>query len=285
MNNRYFTRKEDVIYTTYDYSIFELHELNRTVRKNSQKFKDLVKSIKQDGFRREFPIGVFKTESGRFKVVSGHNRLVAAQEAGAGVKFVFIEIPYHPAKMEVGPGQWNQGDFFDSHCNAGENPAYLEIRAYMDKTGITLNNAVSMFFGQTAGSGNYMQDGNFKTGEFVIRDREHPKKVGDIVLYLKNIGVEFATQNSFVRALSYIAKAPEFDVDRFKQKAKANYVLFEKQRNVENYVDLIEKVYNHRSKKEDKVPLSFIAQNGARVRSQTFGKKNFVYIKPEKTNP
>jgi len=100
-----------------------------------------------------------------------------------------------------------------------------------------------------------------------------------MVIFLKKTGVTFSTQNNFVRALSYVMKAPEFDVDRFKQKAKAHAAIMEKQRNVENYIDLIEKVYNRQCRKEDKLPLAFIAKHGASIRQKSFGRKGFSYVK------
>jgi hypothetical protein len=263
----------DKIFTTTNYDIFELHSLNRRVQPRSKNFKDLVESIKRDGFRRGYPIEVYKNGGSRMKVISGHNRLMAAKEAGVPVKYVFAEKEYSPAQGEVGPGKWKLSEYFECYCQQGV-PEYLEIEQYMEKTGISLNNAASMFHGNSAGSGNHASDGTFKNGTFEIKDRNHAHLVGSIVVYLRTIGIDFAAHNNLVKAISHAVQVPGFDVSRFKQKSKAHKELFEKQKNFDNYLDMIELIYNRQCQKTDKIPLAFLSRQGAKERNIIYKQSN-----------
>jgi hypothetical protein len=256
----------DLIFTTTNYDMFDLHELNRKVYPNSKPFRELVDQIKKQGFRRGYPIEVFRNGSGKLKIISGHNRLMAAKKAGVPVKYVYAEKLYAPIDGEVGPGKWKSSEIFECHCNIG-NPVYLEIKQFIEKTGISLHNACSMFYGNSAGSGNFMKDSSFKDGTFKIRDRGHAHLVGDVVVYLKNIGVDFASQNNMVRAISSVLQVDGFDVDRLKAKAKKFVEILEKQRNLDGYLDMLEAVYNRHVKKTEKIPLAFWAKEGAKARN------------------
>lgn len=232
------------IKTTNNYDLFELHELNRTVNEDSPKFKKLVASMKNHGWISAYPLHCEKGSKGKLKIKGGHTRFRAAQILGIPVKYV---VPGDEASIygleDAGQGKWSTQNFFDSHVRNGVE-SYLEIFEYAMKTGIGWRNAASMFSGSIAGSQNVLNTETFASGRFKIKDRDHPKKVGGIVQYLKTFGLEWASDNLFVQALSKLCKIDEFEIERFKKKYKAFPYVLKKQRYVDSYLQNIEELYN-----------------------------------------
>lgn len=256
-----------IIRSTRNYDMFEPHEMNRTVREDSLKFKALVRSMQQHGFLDAYPLHCVENGSDKLKIKGGHNRFRAAQKAGVPVKYVVSKDNATIHELEEGgPGKWRPIDYLNSFCKQGIK-SYVTIKDFMDETGIGFQNTASMFYGQTAGSGNYVKDGKFQTGKFQIRDYTHPNKVGDIVLFLKSIGIAWAHEDKFVKALSKVIWIPKFKPQRFKKKAQSFPFLIVKQRNVEQYLQLIETIYNYHAAKSQKINISFMAQEIAQERN------------------
>lgn len=163
-------------------------------------------------------------------------------------------------------------DYFTSFCKQGI-PAYLEMREYMERTGISLGDTASMFFGQSAGSGNFAKDdeGQFATGKFTIKNRVHPAQVAEICLHLKKCGGEWASRRSSVNAISKLLKVPGFDTERFCHKATTFPFLLTRQRNVQNYLDMFEEIYNYKTMPGGRSNIAFIAQELATKRQVNFG--------------
>ena len=255
-----------IIRSTKNYKMFEVHDMNRSVYPETESFKNLVASMKKHGFIDAIPLHCVSNGGGKLKIKGGHHRFLAAQEAGVPVKYVVSKDTASIYELErSGPGKWKMKGFFDSFCKQGLND-YVAVQDYVEETGIGLNNALSMFYGHSAGSGNFTKDGRFQTGQFTINSYEHPRVVGDIVLFLKSLGVDWADKDPMVKAISRVVWLEEFDVERFTKKADKHTHLFCKQRGVDAYLQLIETVYNHGSPAKKKVNIAFLAKEAAAER-------------------
>lgn len=252
----------NTIKTTMNYGMFEPHEMNRDVDEKSLEFKRLVDSMRKHGFLSEYPIGVISNGGGRLKIRSGHNRYVAAQKAGVPVKYVISNIDVELADLEVGPGKWKSSEFFKNYCDRGY-PDYLEIKNFMDKTGIDMGSALSMFIGQQPGSGNYNNQRKHDRGLYKITDREYPWVVGNLVIELSQRGVPWAKNRLFVVAIGKLIRVPEFSVDHLLSKIETFPYLMEKQRTADEYLKNIEFTYNYKVPKNQKINLAFLAQREA----------------------
>lgn len=252
--------------------MFELHELNRTVNEDGRRFKKLVESMEKYGWLDAYPVYCVK-KGKRLKIIGGHHRFRVAQTLCIPVKYIVddIEIPIHEIES-LPPTKWTYSDFLDSYCKAGVE-SYVALKDYMDRTDIGITNAASMFFGESAGSHNCFNGDTFTSGRFKIKNTTHPKQVESIVSILKSIGVKYANSNYFVIALSKTLRWDGFDMERFKQKAKAHTYVFEKKRNVGEYLQMIEDVYNRQCTKEKRVPLVFLVEQAATERSAVYKKK------------
>ena len=256
----------ETIMSTKDYSKFERYDINRKVDIDSRDFKDLVKSMKTYGFMSEYPLGVIQNGGGKLKIISGNNRYDAAQLAGVPVKYVISTsgAPIHA--REVGPGKWKQSNYLESFSKNGAE-SYQVLEEYMERTGIGLNNAASMLFGHTAGAGGFKKNHKFISGKFQIKDRKHAEDVADVVLFLANIGIEWARSDNFVKSLSRALKVPEFNIERFKSKSVTFRQLYEKQPSLKKYMELVETIYNYKAHSKDKLNVVFLANKYAAERN------------------
>ena len=250
---------------TDQYDRFELHEFNRSIGNT----KNLEESMRKFGWIDAYPMHVEKNGSGKLKIKAGHHRFVVAKKLGIPVKYIICDdLGATIQELEKSTRLWSMQDYLESYVR-NKRPSYIAIKEYCELTGIGLNNAISMLGGESAGSNN--KGKLFKNGVFKISDSQHAEIVGDIVIYLKRIGIKFANANLFVQAISRCVWVKEFLPSVFKNKCKTFKALVEKQQNLEGYLQMIDSIYNRQSKK--KIPLQHLASETSRKRHKTFGKE------------
>lgn len=265
---------------TKNYNMFEMFEVNRSVHEHRKDFQKILRSMKAHGYIAAYPLHCVKGVGNKLKVKAGHNRLTAAMALGLPVYYVVCDDTASIYELEAGPGKWKAMDYLESFYKKGY-PAYVTIKQYMDKTGISLSPAASMFYGQQASSGNWIRDESFRAGTFAIRDYNHPEIVGSIVTCLRTIGIDFAQDKNFVSALSKVVLSGSFDISRFIEKSKKYPQLFQKQRGMDEYLRLIEEVYNYHSLSSQKINVAFLAQQAAEARKDSFSSNPYDLFSPK----
>ena len=243
---------------TTNYDLFDLHEFNRDVKK----LKFLEQSMKLHGYIAAYPLHVQKSGGGKLKIKGGHHRFIIARKLGIPVYYVICDDDATIHQLEKATNTWSLMDYLASWCRVGKED-YIEVRNYCTRTGISLSLASSMFFGNQAGSGNF--NDAFKAGNFRIKDRKHARDVEGIVIHMKNCGVDCYNAHLLVQAVSRVLYVSEFDVETFKLKVKSHSHMITKQANSQEYMNMIESVYNRQNK--EKIPLAFLADNAAKARN------------------
>lgn len=246
--------------TTTDYSMFTLHRFNREVKKIS----DLEKSMRKYGWISAYPMHVVKNGDGLLRIKGGHHRYTVAKKIGIPVKYIVCEdggVAIH--ELEKGTKPWSMADYLNSYYALG-NPHYICVKEYSE-TGIPLMACISLCAGETAGSHNHLS--RFKAGTYRIGHLGHAGDVRRVVIALKQIGFTKATTTMFVHGLSRVLRVKEFCIDTFIKRASVNPGLLVPQPNQASYIDMIEAIYNHASKKK-RLPLAFLAQEEA-IRRQS----------------
>lgn len=246
------------IYETSNYDLFELHTVNRSVERTSR----LEASMRKYGWIDAYPVHAVKN-GGKLKIKAGHHRLTVAKKLGIPVKYVVCDdggVSIH--ELENATNRWSFADYLESWCRAGK-PDYIEIRRYCTTTGIPLGCAISMFGGNWAGSGHFQQA--FKGGTYTIKNTTHPRQVADLVMHMHACGVECASAKLMVLAISKILFVDEFSVSTLKKKVKSHTHMLTKQANLQEYMRMLESVYNRQSK--EKLPLAFLADEAAKRRN------------------
>jgi len=220
-----------------NYNAFELCNFNRNVRK----VKRLRTSMEKHGWIDAYPMHCVRNGSHKLKVKGGHHRFVVARSLGIPVKYVLCDDDSTVHELEAATTSWTLQDFLESHVKCGR-PAYIRVKDYHEKTGIPLNQCISMLSGHSASSGNRAQ--SFKDGTYKIGDTSHAYDVSRMVLACKDRDIPFAAKTLFVQALSYICRLPDFDYRTLLSRIDANPGLLDKQPSLAGYLDKLEQVYN-----------------------------------------
>lgn len=261
------------ILETSNYDLFEMHNMNRDVKVEARYFAALVESMKNHGFISAYPLHCTKTDGGKIAIKGGHHRFAAAIEAGIPVKYVLCEDKCSIQELEkAGPGKWKPADYLVSYCRQGVE-AYQILSDYMCRTGIGLNSAASMLFGQTAGSQNFRARDRFQDGRYEVRDTRHANDVADVVLALRSCGIQWFANNILVIAFSYVLKAPDVSKERLISKTKTHYRLYERPQNLDSALLNIESVYNYKARSDCKKNIAFMARTSAHARNVVKHKK------------
>jgi hypothetical protein len=248
------------ILETSDYKRFVLQGFNRDVKKTWA----LEASFRTDGFRDDEPISVTRLSDGRLQINEGHHRFYVARKLGIPVKYVEMIIePMSPSRKAKTTKTWSLQNCLEGYVRMG-NPAYIRVQRYKEKTGIGLASCISMLAGDSAGSGNWTAQ--FKDGAYVLGDPAHANLVGSLVIHCREIGCPFPATQPLVNALSKIAWAEGFDPEILKNKLTLFPELLKKQSSKEEYIRVLEFIYNRKS--QTLLPLQVKAEEAARRRER-----------------
>lgn len=251
------------ILETTDYSIFEVCEFNREVKKT----KKLSASLKREGWVNAYPLHVRKNGKGKFKIIGGHHRFEEAQKLGLPVKYVVCTDTMDVCEIEDATNPWRMPDYLSAYIQIGDND-YIAIKDMSVQTGMGLSTCMSLLNGDLGVGFNGAS--NFRKGEFVIRARDYADKVASIVMLIKDHKKEWASSNASVNAIARIIKAGHADMTRFKKKINTFHQLLKKQATMQMYMDMFEDIYN-RSERGSRVPLAFLTNETLRERQTSFG--------------
>jgi hypothetical protein len=249
------------IMQTKDYTMFKPSSFNRDVVKT----KALEASFREHGWIDAYPLHVCQNGGRQYVIKAGNHRFYVAQKLGIPIKYVVSNDRATIHELEGATEPWDLQDYLVSYCREGRKD-YISVKKYCNETGISTAAVVSMLGGHGASS-NTLSGPIFKGGKFVVKNTTHAENVKDIVLYLRRCGVSFASTLNLVRAISKLVFVPRFDIDHMKHKIKQFASFIEKKATVDQYLDMLEDLYNRQSRQ--KIPLKFMAIEGAKERSAT----------------
>lgn len=245
------------IMSSSDYGKFELLAFNRDVKK----IRFLEASMKKHGWISAYPMHVvFDRASGTYKIKAGHHRFVTAKKLGIPVKFVVCDDTATIYELEKATSRWTAQDYLISNVRQGKS-SYIAVDEYVKKTGVPLTLAVSLLGGEGAGSHN--KHAIFKLGEFELGDTSLANRLGDLVIHMRSCGIEFATHNLLVQAISKALLVKKFSTERFKNKVSVHAPSFKKKDTVDGFLDAIEDIYNRSCSAKIKIPLAFLAKEAS----------------------
>ena len=235
---------------TTDYDMFVMHDQNRVIvdQGGFKPRKDLINSMKQDGFLETGHIVCLLKKDGALEIIEGHNRFVSAKHLGLPIWFTA-----HPDGCKATPLKhsktikpWASRDFASAH--AQDSGDYAEVMAYQRKTGIPPLACFALYLGITAGSSGNLND-VMKAGAFQIKDRVLPNSVRLILDAIKQHS-GLATSKNLVNAISRAIFAEGFDVNRMVERINKRPELIKKCNQVSDYEEMLELIYKHAIKSE-----------------------------------
>jgi ParB/Sulfiredoxin domain len=252
------------IHETSNYKTFEMSTFNRDVS-NTQA---LEKSMLQHGFLSAYPLHVEKREDGRLYIMDGHHRLTVARRLKIPVKFIIETAKVDMHMLQKTTSKWTLEDYLTSYVRC-EKPEYLKVEEFIDRTGLGLGISISLLRGNTATSANY--NDKFKQGTYSISDQAFGENVAVVISTMYAAGVVFAKNRNLVAAVSKTLLTSQINSETLLTKIKKYSFLIENRSTVQQYLDVLEKLYNRGVK--SKVPLAHYANESARARQSAFTKK------------
>ena len=246
---------------TTDYSIFEMHPLNRPLRKNRNR---LVASMMKYGFPPSCAIHVRHNGGKKLLVVRGHHRLEIAKELKLPVYYIIDDTPFDIFELEGDSAlRWSLGDFLFARARAGDKECQ-KLLGFINAHGISVGAASALVGGFKArapgsGGGNGAA-GAIKRGAFKASSLDFANKVASVTDFCRESEYPFATSSAFVVAVSKAIQVEGFDFKRFMQKLATHGHKMKKRSTKEEYLEEIEMIYNAGHCK-DRLNVAFLANN------------------------
>lgn len=231
------------IQTTTDYSKFKSIDGNRN--KNLMHINRLKKSMQQNYL---FTIIVVNE---RFEIIDGQHRFDVISELGLPLNYVVCQ-GYGLNEVHVlnqNSKTWTSLDYLEAYCNLGYKD-YLLFRKFSKIHDINIQITMYLLSGQD--SGNMIKI--FNSGDFKIKNIN---KADDIMNKIEMVSHYYQNYKRrwFVYAMAKVLDNKKFNIHEFLTKLKMQPALLKDCVNVNQYVELIEQIYNY--KRREKVNLRF----------------------------
>jgi hypothetical protein len=242
------TAVEQGVQVTTDYSQFKYILNNRD--RNRGHIEALKKAFVENGnLTKVQPILVNE----RMEIIDGQHRFVAAKELGEPIYYtVWQGLGINDARqMNILHRSWTSDDFAQSYADGGDGnyKRYLDLREeYGYNHSITLACiAGAEIKGAFAG---------FRQGEFVLTPEQYQEATKRLeqLSELEDI-VPMTHQREFVYAFLKALDAPGYSQKRMVDKLTANAEMVRRYGSVQDYLRMLEEIYNYKMGDANRVRL------------------------------
>jgi hypothetical protein len=149
---------------------------------------------------------------------------------------------------------WSPFDHLHKFVEKG-NPNYITFDNFVKEFPMFKYTLIAMFLNNTQSS---VERDVFESGSYQVKDINKARKWANNVIQLKPYFEGYYNKSIFVRALiRVLSTKKEFSFDEFLHKVKLRPTNLVPCGTVEQYVMLIEDIYNYRRKESDKINLRF----------------------------
>lgn len=248
-----------------NYSLFIFSEMNRLTidGETCKPRKDLVDSMTREGFRKTSPIVCVPAPGGKFKIVDGHNRFVAARHLKLPVEYIV-----YPKGDEISPVAYSQAQKSWTCAQVAHGYAiegredYAEIVDFSNATGIHVSYAFPLFLGRF-GQNDCDIQGRIRDGSYKITDRETPWRLANAYIRITRLAPHAASA-TLLRALDRALRVEDFDVESLIDKIEKNPRMLVKCRTQADAIEMLGEVYNYK-RRGDKYYLEVEIEKAMRV--------------------
>jgi hypothetical protein len=231
------------VHTTTDYFLFKSIDGNRN--KNLLHINRLKKSMSENYL---FTVIIVNEN---YEIIDGQHRFEVIKDLNLPLNYIICkgyglkEVHVLNANMKT----WNADDYLEGYCNLGYED-YLIYKEFKNKYEFGHNECIKLLKGNF-NSGSVKE---FHEGKFKIKNLKEAKKYADFILLIKPYFSEYK-RRSFVYAMISLFKNLNFEFSEFLQKLKIQPTALNVCNDVEQYITLIEEIYNY--KRRIKVNLRF----------------------------
>lgn len=257
------------IYYETNLTRFKFHECNRPTDDVQSKnhIKAMSENMAKSGFRSNEPIIVTRADKdGKFYVIDGQHRLLAAIAAGIYIYYVIDEsvkltsksifeafVKYNENKKVV-----RKNDYVHGYAKMG-NENFITLQEFGEQYPMfTLTERMMLL--RNSGTKHAGKE-NFAKGKFDVADVKIAHKWANYLLQLREHFESGFNKSVFVRTmLTILEKEPNFKFDEFVHKVKIRPGSIHLCGDKKSYAQMIEDIYNYKRKSEDKLNLRLLVK-------------------------
>lgn len=245
------SRLMNQVFQTKTYEMFKFREDNRQV-KNRHVSKLTEKMLSKGWIKGSY---VVINEKG--EIIDGQHRILAAMKANVPINYIvergagFDEIRGNNQDKK----NWGLSDHISGFVK-DNNPNYIILDEFTKKFPDFRVTEALMFL---TNSSNAVERSVFESGNFKVKNKEIGEKWASQVIGLKQQFPRGYNKSIFVRAiLKLLSKKKEFNFDEFVRKVNLRPSMIHLCGTVEQYIMMIEEIYNYRRRNNEKVNLRFL---------------------------
>jgi hypothetical protein len=243
-------KEVNTVYQTKNYGMFKFRNDNREV--NQTRVKQIASRMIESGWLSGSNVII----NSKNEIIDGQHRVKAAIIAGVPINYIVEKKAGFETIRGLNQDQknWSLSDYVDGFTKEN-NEHYIRLKNFM-KEFPHFNITEAMMFLQ---NGLIRVDRNtFESGGFKTKNVTTGKKWAESITELKPYFEKGYNRSIFVRAMIKIfSKKPEFKMDEFVKKVSLRPGMLYMCGTVDQYVDMIEKIYNHHRRNDEKVNLRF----------------------------
>lgn len=248
------------ILSSKQYSEFAFFKENRPIRTSMPKYRRLKASMEKHGWIPSFPATVNVINGKKF-LVDGQNRFTAAKELGMPILYVPVSKKYNIAEIAESFRPWSGSDFASSHAADGNKNFQLLIE-FCDIHGISPTRGVGLLTAQdrlfqdsSGGPSQEVREGTFKFKDGASKYASSVLKVaGEMPLKLRR-------NRAMTAAVCRVLLVEDVDCAVLIEKIRANIGHIVPKSSVEEYIHLIETIYNKRNKNPVAISLRLLEKS------------------------
>lgn len=258
-----------VIYSSTDLAKFRYDPMNRPI--DDARAEQLAAAIRQRNLLPDNPILV---DVG-YVIIDGQHRHAAATILRVPIYYRFSELAtiHDVPGMQLLTKPWSITDRLFHWCEAG-NPEYLALRDFMDEFPFISPNAAvrlcHVHFGtaEKTGTRSVRSRNLFYSGEYSANDIPFARRVANAILDYKPYALDFYQHEKFVAAITNLLGNVEYNHERML--AKLSYLSARLMRcaSAEDYVMLLNRIYNYKAGSGNVTELRILGWNNARYRPE-----------------
>lgn len=243
-------KKVGEIFETKDLSIFKPHTDNRQIRESH--VKRLIEKMRKKGWLKTSKVIVNE----KYQIIDGHHRVLAAMEAGIGIRYEIVKGATGDDITELNTTrlQWSPFDHLEKYVKRG-NQHYIYFSNLSKKYPHFKYTEIGMFCNNSLSP---IRRDSFETGEFVTKSIKVAEKWADEITLLSEYFPKYYNKSMFVRAMvKLFSQKSEFIFEEFMKKVKLRPNMLVPCGTLDQYVEMIVKLYNYKRRDEDKIDTRF----------------------------
>jgi len=235
LNNK--IKEVNKVYKTKDYNLFNFRPDNRPIVQSH--VKELMDSMSQHGWEK----GSYVVVNEKMEVIDGQHRLMSGMELGLSIIFTIEKGSNFETIQTLNTKQknWTKYNHIESFVTKG-NQNYIILQKYMKKFPDFKLTEMLMFLGNTQSN---IHKSVFEDGGSEVRSTDIADKWINNLLCLKGYFPKYYNKSIFVRSILRVLKKEDFKFSEFLHKVQLRPLMLQPCGTVEQYVEMIEKIYNY----------------------------------------